>query len=63
MTNFEKIKQMSVEELSLFLIKVNCAYDMECMYGMAECKYLNIDNNCSLCFRDWLESEVESNDW
>lgn len=63
MTNFEKIKQMSVEELSLFLIKVNCAYDMECMYGMAECKHLNIDNNCSLCFRDWLESEVESNDW
>lgn len=61
MTNFERIKQMSIEELSQFLMKVNCAYDMECMYGIAECKYSNMDNNCSLCFRDWLESEVENN--
>jgi hypothetical protein len=59
MTNFEKIKAMSIEELSLFLMKVNCAYGVDCMYGMAECKYPNIDNNCSLCFRDWLESEAE----
>ena len=59
MTNFEKIIQMSTEELSVFLMKVNCAYDMECMYGIEDCKYPNINNNCSLCFRDWLESEVE----
>ena len=31
MTNFERIKQMSVEEMSLLLMKVNCAYDMPCM--------------------------------
>jgi hypothetical protein len=29
---------------------------------MAECKYPNIDNNCSLCFRDWLESGCSNYD-
>lgn len=58
MTNYERIKQMSIEELSQFLMKVNCAYGVDCMYGIADCKYPNTDNNCSLCFRDWLESEV-----
>jgi hypothetical protein len=59
MTNFEKIKQMSICELAQFLVKVNCAYGVDCMYGMDICKYPNIDNNCSLCFIDWLLSEVK----
>ena len=59
MTNFECIKQMSVEELSLFLMRVNSSYSKDCMVGIADCKYPNIDNNCSLCFKEWLESEVK----
>lgn len=62
MTNFEHIKQMSVEELSLFLMRVNSSYSEDCMVGIADCKYPNIDNNCSLCFKEWLESEVDDND-
>lgn len=59
MTNYEKIKQMSIEELSLLLMRINCAYDMPCMFDVEDCKYPNIDNNCSFCFKDWLETEVE----
>ena len=61
-TNYESIKQMSVEEMALLLMKVNCAYDMPCMLGISDCKYPHIDNNCSICFKEWLESEVEDND-
>ena len=58
-TNYESIKQMSVEEMALLLMKVNCAYDMPCMLGISDCKYPHIDNNCSICFKEWLESEVD----
>ena len=61
MTNFEHIKQMSVEELALLLMKVNCAYDIPYMWGISDCKYPRINNNCSICFKEWLESEVEDN--
>lgn len=50
---------MPIEEMANFLMKVNTAYDMECMLGIAECKYPDIDNGCSFCFKDYLESEVE----
>ena len=59
MTNFERIKNMNIEELSLFLMRVNSSYSEDCMVGMTDCKYPDIDNNCSLCFREWLESEVD----
>ena len=62
MTNFERIKQMSVEEMALLLMKVNCAYDIPCMLGISDCKYPHIDNNCAICFKEWLESEVKDND-
>ena len=62
MTNFERIKQMNIEELSLFLMKVNCAYDVACMWGISDCKHPKIDNNCSLCFKEWLESETDEDD-
>ena len=62
MTNFERIKQMSVEEMALLLMKVNCSYDIPCMLEISDCKYPHIDNNCSICFKEWLESEVEDND-
>ena len=63
MTNYERIKQMSVEEMALLLMKVNCAYDIPCMWGTSGCKYPHIDNNCSICFKEWLESEIEDNDF
>lgn len=62
MTNFEHIKQMSVEELALLFMKVNCAYDIPCMLGISDCKYPHINNNCAICFKEWLESEVNDND-
>ena len=62
MTNYERIKQMSVEEIALLLMKVNDAYDIHCMLGTSGCKYTHIDNNCSICFKEWLESEVKDND-
>ena len=61
MTNFEKIKSMSIEEMALLLMKVNCAYDIPCMWGISDCKYPHINNNCSICFKEWLESEVDDN--
>ena len=62
MTNYERIKQMNVEEMALLLMKVNCAYDIPCMWGISDCKYPRINNNCSICFKEWLESEVDNND-
>ena len=48
MTNYERIKQMNVEEMALLLMKVNCAYDIPCMWGISDCKYPRINNNCKL---------------
>ena len=53
---------MTIEELSLFLMRVNSSYSKDCMVGIADCKYPNIDNNCSLCFKEWLERDVDDND-
>lgn len=58
-TNFARLRAMSVEELAMFLMKVNCAYGVDCMYGMDECKHPNIDNNCAICFKEYLESKCE----
>lgn len=58
MTNYERIKNMSVEEIALFLMKVNGFYS-DCMVGIDDCKYPEIGNNCTLCLKQWLESEVE----
>lgn len=55
MTNFEKIKQMSVDEMA-----------QNNMGGFLGCPYLcspdidcNEDKNCIYCVKHWLESEVE----
>ena len=56
MTNYEKIKQMSVEEMAEFILdefRVGC--DEQCAnndyYG--ECRY---------CIKEWLESEWYKNE-
>ena len=61
MTNYEHIKQMSAEEIALFLLEVNRAYDVPCMWGMSDCKHPHINNKCAICFKEWLESEVDDN--
>lgn len=48
MTNYEKIKQMSVEEMAFMLM---CPYDAD----PDKCNKIN----CIKCTKQWLESEVE----
>ena len=63
MTNFERIKGMSVEELAEFLLKVNTAYSEPCMTGEKDCKwedYQTHDKGCKDCFKEWLESECDA---
>ena len=58
-TQFDRINAMNIDELAEFLMNVNNAYAMDCMCGMSECKHPDINNNCAICFKEWLESEVE----
>lgn len=44
MTNYERIKNMSIEDLACFLMKVNCDYKIV----------------CGSRFKEWLESEEEN---
>ena len=66
MTNFEKIKAMSVEELANVIYKANdeicfnnCISDtgnkFSCKFGE------NVDEqNCKECMKNWLESEADT---
>ena len=55
MTNFERIKQMSVEEMASYF----CIGGLPiCPLHAPHCK----DNKCPECFKKWLESEVRDND-
>ncbi len=60
MTNLERIKNMTSDELAIFLMKVNSAYSEECMVFDFKCKYPNINNNCAICFKEWLEKECNT---
>lgn len=53
MTNYDKIKGMSVEELAEFLLKVNNYMDYGCKFGS------NKGRDCKDCFKEWLESECD----
>lgn len=54
MNNYEKIKQMSIEEMITFMRNANCyttcAYQKECQG----------DKNCNEGIKEWLKSEVEN---
>lgn len=55
MTNYERIKQMSVEEMASYF----CIGGLPiCPLHAPHCK----DDKCSECFKQWLESEVNDND-
>lgn len=59
MTNLEYIKNMTSDDLAIFLMRVNSAYSEECMILSFKCKYPNITNNCAICFKEWLELEKD----
>ena len=59
LTQFKRIKNMNIEELALFLMKANNSYAVDCMYIDGECKHPDIDNSCAICFKEYLESEVQ----
>ena len=52
MTNYERIKQMSVEEMASYF----CIGGLPiCPLHAPHCQ----DDKCSECFKKWLESEVD----
>jgi hypothetical protein len=55
MTNFEKIKQMSVEDMALMLM---CPAKYDTDFDKNKCKGSGFEN-CYYCTLHWLESEVE----
>lgn len=57
-TNFEKIKQMSVEDMALMLM-CPAEYDTD-FNKKSKCK--GSFSNCYNCTLHWLESEVEENE-
>ena len=55
MTNYERIKQMTVEEMASYF----CIGGLPiCPLHASHCK----DNKCPECFKKWLESEVDDNE-
>lgn len=54
MTNFERIKQMSVDEIA----KCICIELPHCPVQAIHCK----DTNCVNCFKEWLERDADDND-
>lgn len=58
MTNYERIKNMSVDELAKFLYKVNLSYAEDCMVGITDCK--QSDYNCEKCFAEYLMSQFDN---
>lgn len=59
MTNYEKIKSMSVEEMARFIGNTPSINSCEfCFYGGDDC--FNI--RCSYGVKKWLEQEADDND-
>ena len=54
MTNYEKIKNMSIEEMAGFL-----AYERRGACAKVSAYKCYHRDDCTICFRKWLESEVE----
>lgn len=63
-TNYEKIRDMSVEEMAEFLLDV-ATENADCMTGEISCKWENSaahNKGCGNCFREWLEKEAEDDE-
>lgn len=63
MTNFEKIKQMSIDEMARSSIDFfSCPYNIpgDPPYSYCDCEIgEKFNHNCINCTKHWLESEVE----
>lgn len=55
MTNYERIKQMSIDEMAYVLMCPN-----ECDLAVIECYKVDDCCDCISCVKKWLESEVET---
>lgn len=58
MTNFERIKQMTLEEIETGIRAIFLGFDPWCD---RHCK-MRGEDNCNTCLRKWLESEADKND-
>lgn len=54
-TNGDRIRAMSNEQLAEFLLSVNTAYAEPCMLDLEDCKHKN-DGSCKRCFLEYLQS-------
>lgn len=55
MNNYERIKQMSVDEMAKFI--PDWSYTKACKCD--EETYVDCNNECCKCVKEWLESEAE----
>lgn len=55
MTNYEKIKAMSIDEMAEFI--PDWSYTKACKCDSEI--WVDCNNDCSKCVREWLESEGE----
>ena len=56
MTNYEKIKAMTIDEMAEFLTKITANY---CIYCPLQKNCENQDISCRGSIQQWLESEEE----
>lgn len=59
MTNYEKIKSMSIEEITDFLFEYAGSVTCENCYLNTKCKF---STSCIDTIRKWLENEVNENE-
>ena len=55
MTNADRIRNMSDEELAEFLVYTQSTIK-NCMIGIEDCKHENTDKDCKDCFIEWLQA-------
>lgn len=61
MTNADKIRQMSDEELAEFLMQTGTEYSCPLPHYFGEtgfCRNENVDMSCRMCWLDWLKQEA-----
>lgn len=60
MTNFEKIKSMSINDMTQFLFVHQFDKCVNCGYYQKQCNgYYFDDKSCTTGIKHWFESEVE----
>lgn len=64
MTNFDRIKQMNIEEMANEIVSqvVNIECCNDCKYKYFKCNSPDYHIFCTERMEEWLESEVKDND-